>query len=207
MRDVQVSPTHYAFERYDDLERWSSYWYQVRSALRLAPRSVLEIGSGTGVFGAYLRAAGVCVKSADIDDTRRPDYLADVANLDATLPAGVDFDVVCAFQVLEHLPFASFDDCLAGIARRARKFALISLPYNGLRIRFAFAFGPLRFAFGFRLPWPWRKRWDGQHHWELGVGYPIREITRRMSAHFDVVEHGVVPENPYHHLWILRSRT
>ena len=165
-----------------------------------------EIGAGTGVFGAYLRTAGVDVKCADIDDTRQPDFKADVANLDDSLPAGMQFDVVAAFQVLEHLPFDRLDACLAGIARRTRKFALISLPYHGLHIHFSFSFGPLRLAFGFSIPWPWRKRFDGQHHWELGVGYPVREITRRMAAHFDVVQHRVIPENPYHRLWILEAR-
>src|SRR5688500_9215486 len=54
-REVQVAPEHYDFEVYDDLERWTSYWYQIRTALRLRPKRVLEIGSGTGVFRSYLR--------------------------------------------------------------------------------------------------------------------------------------------------------
>src|SRR4029453_1616784 len=99
MREVQVPPEHYSFERYDDLERWSSYWYQVRAALRLRPRTVLEIGSGTGVFQAYLRGVGIEVATADFALPRRPDFVCDVARLDETLPAGLRFDVVAAFQV------------------------------------------------------------------------------------------------------------
>jgi 2-polyprenyl-3-methyl-5-hydroxy-6-metoxy-1,4-benzoquinol methylase len=127
-RPVQVAPESYDFEIYDNLERWASYWYQIRAALRLKPRRVLEIGSGTGVFRMYLRSRDIEVLTADIDQTRGVDYLADVSRLDETLPAGETFDIVAAFQVLEHLPYGDFERCLEGIARRARPYALISLP-------------------------------------------------------------------------------
>ena len=32
-RQVQVAPEHYDFERYDDPERWMSYWHQLRAVL------------------------------------------------------------------------------------------------------------------------------------------------------------------------------
>ena len=58
---VQVLPEHYAFERYDHLRRWDSYWHQIRAAMRTGARSVLEIGGGTGVFRGYLERAGITV--------------------------------------------------------------------------------------------------------------------------------------------------
>ena len=57
-RAVQVAPEHYDFERYDDAERWMSYWHQLRAVLAVRPKTVLEIGPGSGVFRNYLRAAG-----------------------------------------------------------------------------------------------------------------------------------------------------
>ena len=95
---VQVAPSHYAFEDYDDKERWASYWHQIRNTLRLSPRprSILEIGGGTGLYRSYLANQGIEVRTADIDDTRKPDYLADVRDLDRTLPAGLRFDAVVA---------------------------------------------------------------------------------------------------------------
>src|SRR5664279_2839015 len=118
-REVQVAPEHYDFERYDDAERWMSYWHQLRAVLSVRPKTVLEIGPGSGVFRNYLRAAGVTVKTLDIDPTREVDYVADITKLDAVLPAGMTFDAICAFQVLEHLPFAEFETCLQNIAKRA----------------------------------------------------------------------------------------
>jgi len=202
---VQVRPEHYRFESYDDLERWCSYWYQIRAALRLKPRTVLEIGSGTGVFRSYLRASGIEVLSADIDETRAPDLLADVADLDGTLPPGRSFDLICAFQVLEHLPFERFDACLAGMARRA-PHALISLPRFGFQARFSFALGDLKLSLGRYLPKPWRFRPNQEHRWELGGKHSIRAITRGMERHFVVEDRYPVQENPYHYFWVLRAR-
>lgn len=203
---VQVAPESYDFEIYDNQERWASYWYQIRAALRLHPRRVLEIGSGTGVFRMYLRSRGVEVKSADIDATRGVDYLADVSRLDETLPAGQVFDIVAAFQVLEHLPFDRFEACLAGIAKRARPYALISLPYFGFQMRLAFAIGELRVSLGKQFGYPWRRPWNGEHYWELGWFHSVRRVTRIMERYFEVVERRTVRENPYHYLWVLKSR-
>ena len=204
-RTVQVAPKHYEFQGYDDLERWISYWYQIRAAMRLQPTSVLEIGSGTGVFRAYLQGRGIDVKSLDIDATRQPDYVADVSNLDEALPPGATFDIIAAFQVLEHLPFSKLEGCLEGISRRARH-ALISLPYRGQRIRLSFWFGDTQLSLGHKFMLPWRSRRCPEHHWELGKGLSARRITRIMSQYFDVIERGFVKENPYHYMWVLRSR-
>ena len=201
---IQVAPEHYDFERYDDLERWISYWYQIRAALRLRPRTVLEIGSGSGVFRAYLKNAGVDVRSMDIDDSRKPDVIGSVTDLDAAFPS-TRFDAICAFQVLEHLPFDQFERCLQGIARHA-EHALISLPYRGERVRLSLWLGDKKLSLGHKFMMPWRYRRCPEHHWELGRGFSARRITRIMSKYFDVLERGFIVENPYHYLWVLRSR-
>ncbi len=205
--EVQVKPEHYDFERYDDLARWCSYWYQIRSAMRLRPRSVLEIGSGTGVFRSYLRNAGIQVASLDIDDSRTPDYVGSVAELDRALPPGLRFDAIAAFQVLEHLPFEQFETCLEGLASRA-DHVLLSLPHHGSQWRLSFRFPGLRGSRGFHLPHPWkfRRAEFPEHHWELGVGYSIRGITKIIRSRFDVIDRRFVPENPYHYMWVLKTK-
>jgi 2-polyprenyl-3-methyl-5-hydroxy-6-metoxy-1,4-benzoquinol methylase len=205
-REVQVAPEHYDFERYDDLERWCSYWYQIRAAMRLRPKRVLEIGSGTGVFKSYLNNAGVHCQSLDIDESRKPDYIADLTDLDRTLPAEARFDVVAAFQVLEHLPFEHFEDCLAGIARRA-PHALISLPYRGQRVRWSFWWGDTHLTLGHKFMMPWTMKRCPEHYWELGKGFSARRITKIMAKYFEVVDRHFVRENPYHYFWVLKSRT
>jgi 2-polyprenyl-3-methyl-5-hydroxy-6-metoxy-1,4-benzoquinol methylase len=205
-RAVQVVPSHYDFERYDDAERWMSYWHQLRVVLAVRPRTVLEIGPGSGVFRRYLEHAGVVVKTVDIDASRGVDHVADLRQLDTALPDGVTFDAVCAFQVLEHLPLDDFETCLAQLARRARPHVFLSLPYRGLRIRLSFWWGDHRFTAGHKLMLPWRHKPIPEHHWELGYPLTARKITRRIARHLDVVSRGFIPENPYHYLWQLRRR-
>lgn len=204
---VQVAPEHYDFERYDDRERWMSYWHQIRVVMRVRPRRVLEIGPGGGVFRSYLKRAGVAVDSVDIDASRDVEYVGDVSRLDEALPAGVEYDAVCAFQVLEHLPFDKLDDCLRGIARRAAPHAFISLPYRGLRLRWSMWWGDHQLSLGHKFMLPWKQRPCTEHHWELGKGYSARRLTGIFRRYFDVDSRGFIPENPYHYLWCLRRRT
>jgi hypothetical protein len=205
-RQVQVAPEHYDFERYDDRERWMSYWHQLRVVLAGRPRSVLEIGPGSRVFSSYLQNVGVDVKTLDIDTTRKPDYVADITRLDETLPAGVTFDAVCAFQVLEHLPFAELEKCLGGIARRSNKHVFISLPYRGWRVRLGFWWGEGAYTLGHKFMLPWTLKRCPEHYWELGKGYSARRLTKILEKYFIVRSRGFVPENPYHYLWCLERR-
>src|SRR5215470_18309072 len=180
-RAVQVAPSHYDFERYDDAERWMSYWHQLRAVLAVRPRTVLEIGPGSGVFRRYLEHAGVAVKTLDIDASRGADYIADIADaaaLDGALPPGVTFDAVCAFQVLEHLPLADFETCLVNLARRANPHVFLSLPYRGLRIRLSLWWGDHHVTLGHKFMLPWRHAPIPEHHWELGYPITARKVTR-----------------------------
>jgi SAM-dependent methyltransferase len=206
MREVQVAPGHYDFERYDDAERWMSYWHQLRLVLAARPRSVLEIGPGSGVFRSYLEQAGVTVKTLDIDAARRPDFVGDVTDLDKALPSGLTFDAVCAFQVLEHVPLEQLETCLENLARRSNEHVFISLPYRGLRIRWSFWWGGHHLTLGHKFMLPWRHTPIPEHHWELGYPYTARKITKRIASVLDVVSRGFIRENPYHYLWQLRRR-
>jgi 2-polyprenyl-3-methyl-5-hydroxy-6-metoxy-1,4-benzoquinol methylase len=141
----------------------------------------------------------------DIDPTRDVDYVADITKLDSVLPAGVTFDAICAFQVLEHLPFAEFETCLQNIARRASPHVFVSLPYRGLRVRFAFWWGDHHFTAGHKFMLPWRHKPIPEHHWEMGYPYTARKITKVIARHLKVVKRGFIRENPYHYMWQLSS--
>jgi hypothetical protein len=205
-RPIQVAPDHYDFEKYDDRERWMSYWHQLRVVLADKPRTVLEVGPGSGVFRSYLQNVGVEVKTVDIDPSRKPDFVADITRLDETLPAGVVFDTVCAFQVLEHLPFDQFEACLAGIARRARSHVFLSLPLRGWRIRLGLWFGESFYTIGHKFRLPWTLKRCPEHYWELGKGFSPGKITTILEKYFVVKARGQIQENPYHYLWCLETK-
>ena len=72
MAEVQVAPEHYDFERYDDRERWMSYWHQIRVVLAARPRTVLEIGPGLGSLTRYLAVAAREVVAVELDPKLLP---------------------------------------------------------------------------------------------------------------------------------------
>jgi SAM-dependent methyltransferase len=82
-----------------------------REIARLAPKSILEIGCGQGAFGARLAGQVAEYTAVEPDPTsyavaRQRIEGAGGTVLNATsevIEAGREFDVVCAFEVLEHL--------------------------------------------------------------------------------------------------------
>src|SRR5438874_10919618 len=96
---VQVPVSLYE-DGYDTLERFQSYWHQLREATDLGGR-VLEIGIGNGTVSSILRARGLDVVTADIDRELRPDVVADIRKLPFE---NGSFDGVLACEILEHIP-------------------------------------------------------------------------------------------------------
>jgi ubiquinone/menaquinone biosynthesis C-methylase UbiE len=201
---AQVSKDAYDFTSYCGLDRWSSYHYQLRDIFSVKPRSVLEVGVGDGVMGRYLKEnTSIHYMSADIAN----DVGADVQVSVTSLPfADRSFDVVCAFQVLEHRPFAELEQSLPHLRRIARKSVLISVPHFGptLKMRFKIPLFP-EVVMAAKVPYPRKHVFDGEHYWELGKkGYPTSRFRRVLEKHF-VVEREYIPfENPYHHFFVLK---
>jgi hypothetical protein len=203
---AQVTKEAYGFSQYCDLDRWSSYHYQLKEILALAPRSVLEVGVGDKVVAHYLQ------RNTPIDYTGvdlAGDVGADIQVSVTDLPfRDRSFDVVCAFQVLEHLPFEKLDRSLGNLRRIARKAVLISVPHFGptLKGRFKIPFLP-EFVLATKLPYPLKHVFDGQHYWELGKrGYPASRFRQALDRHFAIEREYIPFENPYHHFFILTPR-
>lgn len=105
--------------------RWESYWAQLDETLKADPKTVLEIGRGSGVVSTILKGMGINVATVDIDKDLKPDTVADVRKL----PFSKDsFDCVICCQVLEHLPFREFKKSLKELKRVSRGTIIISLP-------------------------------------------------------------------------------
>lgn len=203
--EKQVERHAYEFERYCGVDRWGSYWYQIREVLALHPKSVLEIGVGDGVFGGYLKGnTSVAYRSCDIADDLKPDIVGSVEAL--PLPDDA-VDVVVAFEVLEHLPFEKFETALLELRRVATHTVILSLPHYGpsLRLSFKFPFiGEKRFAW--KIPHHPVHVFNGQHYWEIGKrGYELSVVKRVLEKHFTIEKEFVPFENQYHHFFILRK--
>lgn len=201
----QVDKTHYNFKKYCPIDRWSSYWYQINEILKLQPESVLEVGVGDRVLSNYL-ASNTEIKylSADIAGDLRPDVVCGVENLEFT---DNSFDVACAFEVLEHLPFDKFNRALSELKRVSSGYVIISIPHWGrhfsINIRLPLL-GKIKWQHKFSfLPVP--HKFNGQHYWEMGKrGYSylkIREVIK--SSGLEIIDDYIPIEMPYHHFFIL----
>lgn len=198
----QVDRKHYQFDRYMSKTRWASVWHQVDEVQSLNPGSVLEVGPGFGAFKALMHVLGVSVSTLDVADDLEPDYIGSVDDIPL---AERSFDVVCGFQVLEHLPYDRSLVAFAEMVRVSRKNVIISLPDAravwACRLRLPFI-GNLDISLE-RPSWlAARHRFDGEHYWELNKrGWPLRRILKDFTG-VRLLKTYRVPENPYHRFFV-----
>jgi SAM-dependent methyltransferase len=204
----QVTKDHYDFDHYMTKPRWNSVWHQIEEVRRLDPKRVLEIGPGPGLFKAVARLFGLEVETLDLDPELRPDHVASATALPF---ADGSFDAVCAFQMLEHLPYEMSLKAFAEMARVSRRHVIVSLPDS-------------RPVWHYRLHVPGRGPWDvfvprpswrgtpehhfnGEHYWEIGKrGYALSRIVGDMSARIPMLRTYRVLENPYHRFLLFAHR-
>lgn len=201
----QVQKSHYQFSKYLHKRRWASLWHQVDEVLRHGPAQVLEIGPGAGVFKAVCASLGVPVETVDIDPDLKPDHVCSVLNLPF---ANSSFDVACAFQMLEHIPFEESVRALGELGRVARKAVVISLPDADPAWPVQITVPRLgRKSFLIRRPFfKLRKhRFNGEHHWEVNkLGHSLEQVKSRFeSISFLRLERTFrVDDFPYHRFFI-----
>lgn len=202
----QVDKDAYEFARYAHPGRFVSYYHQIDEVLKLSPEEVLEVGVGDGVFRDYLKNnTNIRYTSVDVANDLNPDVVGSVTEL--PFP-DASFDVVCAFEVLEHLPFTEFERSLVELRRVARRAVVLSLPHFGPPVQVYIKiplFSSLRISF--KIPFAKKHIFNGQHYWEIGKkGYSLCR-TRLIIRKYFVIEREFVPfENQYHHFFILRDK-
>lgn len=203
----QVNKTHYNFFKYDNLERWSSYWYQIWEILKLWPKDVLEIWVWNKVWYLYLKNNfDINIKNMDIADDLSPDIIWSVNNIPLD---DNSFDLVVAYQVLEHLPFDEFINCLKELKRTSKKNVIISLPYYWPYFKFSFRL-PFFKEKGFLFKIKFLKRnhiFNWEHYWEIWKKwFSLNKIKKIILNEFDILNDFTVKENPYHHFFILENK-
>lgn len=205
----QVDKTHYEFSRYMNKSRWASVWHQLDEVIRLNPSNVLEIGPGPGVFKQMATLFGLRVETLDLDPDLKPDY---VGSATAMPFADTSYDVVCAFQVLEHVPYEKSLEIFSEMARVARKGVIISLPDAATRWPIAIHIPRLgikwlsipkpRLGLPDHLP-------DPEHYWEINkAGYSLVRLQDDLDriGSMELANTYRVDENPYHRFFIFKQK-
>lgn len=201
----QVAKNHYEFARYMNKGRWASVWHQLDEVIRLEPANVLEIGPGPGVFKQVAGLFGLTVETLDLDPDLKPDHVGSATALPF---ADASYDVVCAFQMLEHLPYKTALLAFAEMVRVSRRHVVISLP--DARMMWGYSFHVPKFGSRTILvPRPALKQpehvFDGEHHWEINKqGYDYGRVDRDFDNLCTLVKSYRVFENPYHRFFVFK---
>ncbi len=209
--EKQVNKEHYRFENYCSYHRFTSYWHQLNEVISIKPQSLLEIGIGDGVFSSYIKNnTNITYKSCDIDPDMKPDILSSIDDISVT---DESFDIVCAFQVLEHLPYEKFVYSLNEMSRISKKYIILSLPFYGKLVTFGLKIpGIKKISLQYRVPHNLlsiKHIFNGQHHWEIGKkGYSIQKIKKDIkSADLKIIKSYSSPDYPYHHFFVLKKNS
>lgn len=203
----QVDKEAYNFGRYGNESRFVSYARQLKEIARAKPSTMLEIGVGDGTIGHLVKThSPISYTSVDLADDVGADYVASVTKLPFK---DSSYDLVCAFEVLEHVPFDQFDTALSEIARVTNRAALVSLPHFGPPVMFSLKvpFLPdMRIAF--KLPVPLVHTFDGQHYWEIGKrGYSRTKVRSHIARYFTIEQEYVPFNNQYHRFFVLTKKS
>ena len=93
-------------------------------------KKILNIGAG-GLIEEYLKNfKNLEIVSIDIDKKRKPDFVIDITNLNQLKKIKYDPDIICCFEVLEHIPDPQTAiNNLFKICEKKTKL-LVSVPFN-----------------------------------------------------------------------------
>lgn len=210
---IQVQPSHYFRAKYITLERFINYFYQLNAIRHINPSSILFVGVGDGQVPFFFKKSGLDVVTLDFDPALHPDQVGDVRDLPFE---DNSYDLVCAFEVLEHLPWEESKVALAELARVTRTHVLISVPHRRTGVEFIFKFPYIRsmlakdyLRFAFRIP----VRFPGfatskQHYWEID-GHTTRLNTFRqvIGQHFVIIKEETPVMDMYRRFFSLRKKT
>ena len=200
----QVKKEQYFKEKYDDLRRFVSYFYQVDLTRSFKSKKILEVGIGNGTVSNYLKQQGYDITTFDFDKTLNPDYVGDILDLSKTFKPD-SFDVIICCEVLEHLPFEKFQKCLTELRLVARKGIVLSLPNSSIKAAFSFKIPYVkRKGFVLLLPLPFKHKFDGEHYWEIGKrGYSSKKIRKIIKEYFKIEKEFIPSLNSYHRFYLL----
>jgi len=121
---VQVNKNHYS-HRYSSKYTFGDHWTSGDLVLDFEPRSVLEIGPGQNILSNYLKFLGINIVTFDFDETLEPDILGDITQFNFKANS---FDVICAFEVLEHIQYEYFIPLIKKLLDASIKGVVFSVP-------------------------------------------------------------------------------
>lgn len=196
------------YEQVIDFQTFTSYNYQLSTIKKLNPTSILEVGTGGKVIFNILKECGYDIKSCDFNKKLNPDVLGDIRMLPCK---NNSFDVVCAFEVLEHIPFGDVESAIHEMHRITKQYVVISVPYPGICLEWIFKSNLLKNSkrIIFKIPFflQSHNKTGNTHQWELGRRTTTKkQFESKIMEMFDIVHQFSPYLNDYHHFYVLKKK-
>jgi hypothetical protein len=209
--EIQVPKEHY-YGDYENVKKFISYYYQIELIRNLKVQTILEIGVGNKTVSNFLKQNHFNISTCDFDKELEPDYVADIRHLEFS---DNSYELITAFQILEHLPWEDFEKALLELHRVSKKYVIISIPYSSLGFELiinvpfiARFFNKSYLDFFFRIPYFFRTlKFSGMHYWEMGrKNYPKSKIKSVIKKHFNIISELRPIINHYHYFFVLEKK-
>ncbi len=186
-----------------------SYYNQLNEIYNTNPKTVLEIGIGNKLIYNHLKEIGIKVTSLDINKKLKPDYVGDIRKLPFK---DNSFDTVCAFEVLEHIPFYDFEKSLNELKRVSKKYVVIAIPSHRWKFIEFYLMLPLikDIYFYAEITNVIKQKVNltdkDCHYWEVNkIGYSKRKIKKIISKYFKIEKEFRPRFNKYDWFLILKK--
>ena len=179
--------------------------------------SVLEFGSGRNLTKAIVEHFGIRHLSVDVNERFGPDIVSSIDNFSSEKK----FDMVCAFEVLEHSPFEKLEGLLLKMKSFSKRYVYISLPFSGrwatiqlninlpkLYIRKVFSFSTNRLRKKIKPIQQFKQREDkyNPHWWEVGDKNTPRKTVEKTieKCDMEIIKCFHNPSFPYHLFFLMK---
>lgn len=158
------------------------------------------------MFKSLAQTFGLSIETLDVDPELKPDHVGSATQM----PLGDDsYDIVCAFQMLEHLPYEKSLQAFSEMARVSRRHVIVSLPDAKPMWRYLFhlpKFGTRDFLVPRPAHQPLEHKFDGEHYWEINKkGYDLARVGKDLGEVCKLLKTYRVLENPYHRFFIFEK--
>jgi hypothetical protein len=211
-----INKQHYFDRKYLRRERLFSFIEQIELIKKFtAPEdNLLEIGVGNGFINLFVKnMLGMKYASVDINASLQPDIVDDISQPKVLKPK--TYDVVCCFEVLEHLPIEQSRLAVTNMLEIARNYVLLSVPDMRYFIRLSTTvFGTLPLSLGKLISFPRIRRrentFGADHVWEIGIRksgirYNPDYVSKMLFENKTLIRDYRCAEVPWHHFYVVKA--
>jgi len=212
---ANISKEYYSFQAYNSKQRLLTYWYQISESLELNPKSMLEVGLGTGLVTSYLRNCGIPVKTFDINTKLKPDYNCSILDSDKLHSVG-KYDLVLCSRVLHHINYNEIDLALQNLSSLSNGHVLMTLPVDELRMYFMTRYTSSSIkTLSLKIPnfikktmTKLLKRDIGSGLWQINSSSDTSKskLKSLIEEHFIISKSYQIPEDSSHMLYVLKKK-